>query len=388
MSGPVKFAVPFDHHRSTPISAIASFTSAMQASGVDFLWLYDEFSWWFPGKLWSKENTPFAEIIDGHSTHDPFVHAAFALSANPTASVRLTTDAVRASPVELLRKMLTLAHGTEGDVICAIGAGEQRHAKPFGYKRSEGLKRLEDVFVLLNKLWDADEPVSYEGNFWNYQNAFIGTTRPAKRPEFWALGGGPKLLEIAAKYADGFEAATPQAIANVAKFAAQVTSLRQQVESHGRDPEAFGFGIWNICICHDDPDVIEQVLQNPIAKYYAAQFGRLNGADWAEEGIQPVMPKSWHYALHWLPFEQTDAELDAITSSVSTDMVRKSFNVGSPQEIAAINSQFIDAGARFVGHLDMTPLIVGPSDAEDSIRRALEVNKAVKAHAGTKAQSS
>ncbi|MGY4103771.1 LLM class flavin-dependent oxidoreductase [Nocardia sp. R16R-3T] len=379
MSDTIKFAVPFDNHRTTPISMAAPFTTRLGHAGIDYLWIWDELSSWFPGDLFTTENTPAAEFVDPDSTHDPFVLAAFALAANPTASVRLTTDAVRAAPAELLRKMLTLTHATKGDVVCALGGGELRQTKPFGYKRSEGLKRLEDMFVIMRKLWDADGPFSYQGNIWNYKNATIGNTRPAKRPEFWALGGGPLLLDIAARYADGFEAASPQAIPRPDEFAQTVQAVRQDVEAAGRNPDEFGFGIWNICICHEDPDVIEKVLHNPLAKYFAGQFGRLNSDDWERESIEPVMPKGWHYAMKWTPFEQSNEEIERIVSNVDDKMLRRSFHIGSPKEIAEINSQFIEAGARFVGHLDMVPLILGLADAEDSFRRAAEVNAHVKA---------
>ncbi|WP_019873437.1 LLM class flavin-dependent oxidoreductase [Sporichthya polymorpha] len=373
MPNRVRFAVPFDNHRTTPLSMIAPFTAGLEQGGIDFLWLWDELSCWFPGNLWNTQNSPAADFVDGSATHDPFVEAAFALAANPHANVRVTTDAVRSAPAELLRKMLTLAHGTDGDVVCALGAGELRQTKPFGYKRAEGLKRLEDMFVLMNKLWEADAPFSHEGNIWNYKNAFIGTSRPEKRPEFWALGGGPMLLEIAAKHADGFEAAVPQAITTPEKFADQVKAVRRQVEEFGRDPDAFGFGIWNICICHDDPDTIDRIVRNPLAKYFAAQFGRLDTKSWADEGFNSVMPENWHYAMHWAPFEQSDEEINAFVSNVSDAMSRAAFFVGSPKEMAEINAQFVEAGASFVGHLDFSPLVLGPADAQDSVRRAMEV---------------
>src|SRR5271167_1197728 len=159
----VETALPFDNHRSTPMPAIGEFTRALHDTGVvDYLWLFDEFSGFFPGKLWSTDYTPAAEFVDVTSTYDPFVQGAFGLANNPEMSLRLTTDAVRSSPAELLRKILTLANGTNGKVVCAIGAGELRQTKPYGYKRSEGLKRLEDVFKLMRRLYDEPEPWTEE----------------------------------------------------------------------------------------------------------------------------------------------------------------------------------------------------------------------------------
>jgi phthiodiolone/phenolphthiodiolone dimycocerosates ketoreductase len=281
--------------------------------------------------------------------------------------------------------MLTLAHATTGPVTLALGAGELRQAKPFGYKRTEGLKRLEDVFCLMRRLIDEETPFTQETNFWHYKNAFIGNTLPPRMPEIWALGGGPILLDIAARYADGFEVASPQSIQTPEQAAEIVTQMRQKVEGYGRDPDAFGFGLWSTCICHDDPEVIEQVLANPIITYFSGQFGRLASEQWTAEGIQPVMPEGWHYAMKWAPFEQTSDEVWRIVSQTSPEMVRKSFHIGTPAEIAALDREFAEAGITFFGHLDMTPLVLGPADGEASIRRASQVAALTRAAASTKA---
>jgi phthiodiolone/phenolphthiodiolone dimycocerosates ketoreductase len=378
MTRPIEFAYPFDNHRTTPPGMTGAFADALMAAGIDYLWLWDELSGWFPGELWTTENTPAAAFIDSNATHDPFVLGAFALAHNPKTNLRLSTDAVRSAPAELLRRILTLAHGTEGQVTLAIGAGELRQTKPFGYKRSQGLKRLEDVFSLIRQLIEAEEPITYEGHHWHYKNATMGHTLPERMPEFWALGGGPTLLDIAARYADGFEVASPQAFRTADEVADVVKEMRDKVEGYGRDPDEFGFGIWNICVCHDDPDVIDQVLDNPLVKYFAGQFGRLNAASWRDEGFEPVMPDDWHYAMKWAPFEQTQEEIDRIVSAVPREMARKAFHVGSPSELAELNKQFAQAGVTFFGQLDMTPLVLGPEDGPESLRRTAQISEALK----------
>jgi phthiodiolone/phenolphthiodiolone dimycocerosates ketoreductase len=373
MTRPLRIAYPYDNHRSTPIAAAGPFANAIQQSPIDFCWLWDEFAGWFPGDLWSTKNTPAADLVDVNSLSDPFVLAAFAIAANPKANIRLTTDAVRNGPAGLLRQVLTLASGTAGQVVTAIGAGEIRQMRPFGYKRSEGLARLEDMFILLNKLLDEKDPFTYEGKHWNFKQATIGAARPLQRPEFWALGGGPVLLDIAARYADGFEAAVPNAIPTVDEFGETVEEVRKKVESYDRDPEKFGFGAWIGCVMHEDPEVIEKVLANPIIKFYAGILGRLNGAQWEAEGISSVMPVGWHYAIKWLPFEQTNAEVADIVSKVTPEMTHKSVYHGSPAEIAKVCQRYIDVGASMIGFLDMTALALGGNEGAESLRRAMEV---------------
>jgi phthiodiolone/phenolphthiodiolone dimycocerosates ketoreductase len=379
MSRPITTALPLDNHRSSPLSAIGQYADAVQQTGaVDFLYLWDELSTWFPKELWTTKNSPAADFVDGGALYDPFIEAAFVTAKNPNIGLRLSTDSLRSGPAELLRRLLTLANGTSAPVVCAIGAGEARQTKPFGYKRAEGLKRLEDALALVRKLYDANEPISYEGHFWNYTNAFMGDARPAIRPEFWALGGGPTLLDIAAKHADGFEAAVPQAITNPDKYAQLARGLREKVEANGRDPAKFGMGIWLVCATHEDADVLDTVLDNPLIKYFAACNGRVDGKNWAEVGITPVMPEGWNYPTHWLPAEQPAAEIRDIVSRTPKDLVRKSFYCGTPDHLAKISREYIDAGADFVSFADMTPMVLGPADAMASVQRGVKIFRTLK----------
>jgi phthiodiolone/phenolphthiodiolone dimycocerosates ketoreductase len=371
-------AIPFDHHRSTPLAGIKPFVHGLRSADVDYLWLFDEFSGWFPGALWTAANTPAAPLMDPNATYDPFVVGGYAAAHAPTIGLRLTTDAVRAAPAELLRKMMSLANATSGKTAIAIGAGELRQAKPFGHKRSEGLARMEDLLQLMRLLYDSDGPISFEGNHWNFENASLGTSRPQTRPEFWALGGGPRLLDIAARYADGLEAAVPQAIVTPERYAETVQVMRRKVDGFGRDPEAFGFGIWLICIIHEDDAVIDRIVDNPLMKYFAAQFGRFNMDDWTAEGEQSVMPPGYHYAQMWELFGQTSEEIRRITASVPHSMARKAFATGSSAEISSMLGAYRDAGANFVGIIDLAPLVEGPAAAQDSFHRATAVLRNLK----------
>jgi phthiodiolone/phenolphthiodiolone dimycocerosates ketoreductase len=374
----VQTAIPFDDHRTTPLGAIAPFTHFLRESGVDFLWLWDELSGWFPRSLWRPEVSPMAAVMDGDSTYDPFIEAAFALAADPSLNVRLSTDAIRNGPAELMRKLYTLQSATDGQVTLALGAGELRQTRPFGYRRAEGLARMEDLLQLSRLLWEADEPFDFAGNHWTFRNGFVGTTRPARRPQIWALGGGPRLLELAARYCDGFEAAVPQAISTPERYAATVASLRAKVEGFGRDPEEFGFGVWLFAVVHEDPDLVTRALENPVVKYFAGQFGRLDADEWRQLGHTPVMPDGWHYAMKWVPFSQSAAEVDDVVARTTTAMARDAFVCGSAGEVAARAHEYVEAGATFVGIADMLPLALGPSYAQAGLAYATAISAALK----------
>lgn len=370
--------MPFDDHRTTPLDALSPWVNALEEGGIDQMWFWDEMSGWYPGDLWRPQNTPLAAVCDQNAIYDPFVIAANALGRSSKLSVRLTADSLRTGPVELLRKLYTMAAATQGRAICAIGAGEIRNIKPFGYRKSEGLSRLEDIMRLGRLLWDAEEPISFEGNHWHLENAFLGAARPERRPELWALGGGPRLIEIAAQYADGFELATPQVVPTPEALAAVVKHVRERVEFYGRDPDQFGFAIWLMGLTHDDPDEIDRVLDNPLLKYFAGTLGRLDQEQWRREGLEPVMPDGWHYALKWLPFNETSQQVAERITRVPKEMVRTSMHCGTPSEQAALCAEFVEAGASFVGLTDAYPVVAGPDAFEGSMRRTLEISTLLK----------
>lgn len=373
-------AIPYDKHRGSPLSAVWPWVDQLHRSGVvDQAWFWDELSAFIPSSLWRSDIIPMARLRDAHSTHDPFVVAAYSLARNPGVGVRISTDAIRNSPAELMRTMMSLASATEGDAkaVCSIGAGELRQTGPFGFKRSEGLSRLEDIFQLVHRFWDSTEPFDFDGNHWTMRGASLGSVR-GRRPEFWALGGGPKLIEIAACYADGFETASPQTVVTPDEWAKTVRRIQERVEHHGRDPQQFGFGIWLVCAVHDDPDVLARAFENPYVKAFAAIFGRLNQADWHREGMKPPMEEDWHYAMRWTPFSQTAQEVDQMVSGVSAEMASRALHHGSVAEIAARAREFVDAGATFVGIADVLPIVLDLEDAQKSFDRSLQLCGALK----------
>src|SRR5262245_59030210 len=98
--------IPFDNHRSNPVTAVSPWVDALRAANIDFFWTWDELTGWFPASLWDPANTAVATVRDPHSTHDPFLLAAAAAAHDPTISLRLTTDVLRTHPADTMRKML------------------------------------------------------------------------------------------------------------------------------------------------------------------------------------------------------------------------------------------------------------------------------------------
>jgi phthiodiolone/phenolphthiodiolone dimycocerosates ketoreductase len=237
---------------------------------------------------------------------------------------------------------------------------------------------MEDLLRIIRLLLDSDGLIEHQGYHWRYQNAWIGSAVPHK-PQIWILGGGPKLMELAARYADGYVSAIPCAYQSPEQFAEEVVRIRRIVEENGRDPEQFGFGLWYNLLLHDDDDLLERAINNPLVRWISAIAGRFDQADWQREGIEPLFPLDWQYSLRLLPAELSRAEADAIVAKSPRSVTEKSYICGNAKEVASVLRGYADAGATFHSILDMAPTVMSLAEAPASLQRSIDVCRALKA---------
>ena len=274
--------------------------------------------------------------------------------------------------------MLTLSDGAGRPVICKLGAGELKQALPFGHRRAEGLDRLEDTLRIIRLLLDAPGPIDHDGHHWTYRQAWIGGAR-AQRPRFMAMGGGPRLMAIAAELADGFVTIAPFAFASPEQYAEAVASVKADLGRRGRDPEAFTFGLWHaavIILDGEDPDLF---LDNALLRFIAAMAGRLDPKAWAAEGVEAVFPDDWHYALKLLPASLSDDEVRSVVGRTSRRMVERSYTLGTAKEVAATMAAYAEAGATYHSLCDMAPFVRPLEAGEAALGAQLEACRILKA---------
>jgi phthiodiolone/phenolphthiodiolone dimycocerosates ketoreductase len=328
-----------------------------------------------------------ADAPDNASWYDAAISLAVAATNNPGLGVVYGgLPALRHGPAELFRTALTLSDITDGKTICWVAVGELYNTRPFGYRRSEGLARFEDHFRLYQLLWERDSPFDFEGNVWHYKNAFVGSER-GQRPQFWAMGAGPRFMKIAAKFADGWITTVPFAAATPEAYSKRVAVMRDEVERAGRDPDAFGFGVMPMCLIHEQPEVVAAARKSPMIRLASALWGRLPHSNWQQEGLEPLFSNGWDYSIHWDASKLSDAEFESLMGRITDKMVEKAFIAGSPQEVTDVVKAYVDAGATLVNPIDMLgSRTYGPLDAEaaqsrwtpETIRWRLEMCRQLK----------
>jgi phthiodiolone/phenolphthiodiolone dimycocerosates ketoreductase len=380
MSRSVHVNVPIVYSRHLPIAAAIDTARAIAASGVvDSLTVWDQMTFFAPPALWRPDNSPLAEVMpDIDSFPDPYIVLAQIATAVPGFGLVTTSDAVRRGPAEFTQTLMTLADVSGGPTMVQMGAGELKQCKPFGHKRSQGTKRLEDTFRIFRKFMDDVTPINHEGNHWNLQQAWLGGARPTTRPQLWALGGGPRLIDAATRYGDGFCTAAPFVWTSPDQAAEQIAEMKQRLAALGRDPETFGFGLWWICLINDDPAAIDAAMRNDYIRWISATMGRFHSPAWRAEGIEPPMGESWHYATDMLPLTYSEADTDDVLARATPDIVRKAWHHGSPGEMAGAIAPYVDAGVNFVQIVDFFPLTRPAQEAPEGLQRAFELAARIK----------
>lgn len=372
-------SIPIYADRYAGPQAFGEIAKAIQASGsVDYFQVWDQMTSWFPAQLWTPENTALAELMpDCDSFPDMFTMAGYASALAPELGLVLSTDVVRRGPADLTQSMLTLADLTGGRTIIQLGAGEIKQCKPFGYKRSHGIKRLEDLYKVFNLLLETDGTVNYEGHHTTLTDAWIGGAK-AHRPQIWGLGGGPQIIDLSTSYGDGFCTMCPFVWYSPERFVEQRDEMRAQLVDKGRDPDAFRCGIWATTLMHEDPAVVDRALDNKLTRWLTAIAGRINMNDWDVEGIEPPMPRDWHYAMKMLPMSMSDAEVEAVAGSATREMAERSYFAGSPAEVAKQIAPFVEAGVDFVTITDMLPFVLSAEEAATALGRSVALSSELK----------
>jgi phthiodiolone/phenolphthiodiolone dimycocerosates ketoreductase len=378
----LEVAIPVLADRHFPISAALDVARAVRASGtIDYIQGWDHKAGWSPPSLWTAENAPLHAIRpDSDSLPDQFAMLSAMAVAAPGIGTTISTDSIRKGPAELMQTMLTMANITEGKAQFHIGAGEIAQCNPYGWKRSEGMRRLEDTLRIAKLFWEEDEPFSFDGHFWKMDRATLGSARRYK-PQIWGIGGGPKMIDLTTSYAEGFGTMAPWVAYSPERWHELVTGIKQSLERKGRDPEDFAFGVYASMLLHEDPAVIQAALENPLVQWMTACLGRFKMADWQIEGIEPPLPLDWHYSRKLLAHHLAPDDVQTILGKVTPQMSKAAWFTGGPAEVAGDLQGYVDAGATWISMCDILPMVLPVEQAPVALTRSFDLAGRLRANA-------
>lgn len=195
-----------------------------ERSGVHSVWVADHFM--ADGGFFGHELSPYHEST-----------AMIAAISAVTRRVRigsLVLSATYRHPAAVANWAATVDHLSGGRLTLGIGAGwqtneHQQYGIPLGAP-GERVDRLVEYVQVLRGLWEI-ERFSFDGSFFQLHDA-VSLPKPVQPRVPVLIGGkGPRMLRVAARYADEWNSwATP------AEFVERSLLIEQRCARIGRDP--------------------------------------------------------------------------------------------------------------------------------------------------------
>jgi probable F420-dependent oxidoreductase len=181
-----------------------------------------------------------------------------------TERVRLGTLVLSAGfrhPAIVAKTVTAIDRLSDGRVELGIGAGwfaDEYRAFGYGFGSDrERFEVLEETLGYLDALF-GDEPASFEGKRFALRGGY-NHPRPVQepRPPLLVGGkGGPRMLRLAARFADGWNTVwrwTPEA------YGERVAAAREACEREGRDPATFRLSLGlSTVVGEDEADLVRR----------------------------------------------------------------------------------------------------------------------------------
>lgn len=345
-----------------PMEAIHGAVARRQQQGFDAVWWADHLLHWFPTSIWSADLVAQAATQPSpHVWMDPFaLVAACAASADRIRFGVGVTDLVRRHPAALAQTALTLDHATQGRFILGVGAGESLNLSPLGMTNRHPIGLLEEGLEAIRLLFGTPEEVDYIGSYVTLRGVALGIRPFGDRPPpIWIAAHGPRGLEIAGRLGDGWLPLCP----DPAAYARMWTAVKDSARAAGRGGDAVTPGCYVRVLIADDEESARQTATSSLLLRFIALTG--SAADFARHGAVHPLGDDAVGLTSFVPSGIGRGEALALAAAVPDDVVRDTVIAGTPATVAARLRAIVDAGARHLQVVNMTPL-ADPSQAAAS----------------------
>lgn len=333
------------------------------------VWLPDHMVSFWPDALWTPEFTDLATVSPSPHRHLDGMAVA-AAAAVLTTDVSLATsvvDTVRRHPALLAQSALTVDHLSRGRFILGLGSGEAENIVPYGFDFATPVSRFEEALKVIRLLWDSPGPVEFEGQFYRLRDARLDTEAYEGRfPPIWIGASGPRMLDIAGRYADGWWPAgawTPD------QYGQMLAAVRRSAERAGRDPMAITPGFVQVCLIGKDDDAIDRIVRTPLVSSFLLQ---VSAPVLRRFGFEHPMGEDWGGFHDIDPATMTRERIIEFLSRVDPEAILAVVPHGTPEQVAHTVKSYVDAGLRVPKILDYSTMAGLEFSAESAanVRRA------------------
>jgi probable F420-dependent oxidoreductase len=159
------------------------------------------------GDVWVSDHVvhPAAQSYPSPYLFDPFVSLTWAAAS--TTTVGLGTSVLvlpQHNGLWLANALASLDALSAGRLTIGAGVGwSQAEFEALGWTFEDRGRRTDEIISLLRTCWD-DDPVSFHGDFWNFDDIRV-LPKPAHRIPIWVGGSGPRARRRAVELGDGYQ---------------------------------------------------------------------------------------------------------------------------------------------------------------------------------------
>jgi phthiodiolone/phenolphthiodiolone dimycocerosates ketoreductase len=325
----------------------------MDSGRYHSLWLPDHMVSFWPDSIWTPEFTDLATVSPSpHRQLDSIAVAGIVAGLTQTIPFATSVvDTVRRHPSLLAQSSLTLSHLSKGRFILGVGSGETENIVPYGFDFAKSVSRFEEALQVIRLLWERTGPVNFDGQFYKLHHARLDTEPyEGKPPPLWVGAGGPRMLDIAGRYADGWWSLS---LSSPEDYAAKLKIVRDGAERAGRDPMAITTASFWSCVMGDEAELDEIFESKMIKAYFTLQT---TGKRMREMGFDHPMGDAWRGYQDNDPSVLTREVILDMVARTPTAAVRALTPHGTPQQIARGLKPYVDAGVQVYRIHDMSGL--------------------------------
>jgi phthiodiolone/phenolphthiodiolone dimycocerosates ketoreductase len=310
-----------------PVDALIKTAKRNEEKGYDAIWYPDHWMAWHPESIWQPDITPIAQFQPNpHVYLDPV--ACIAAVGVHTDRIKLgtcVTETVRRHPAMLANEWLTLDHLTKGRAILGVGSGEKENIEPYGMRYEKVVSRFEESLTIIRLLWENDEPVDFDGQFWTLRDAVngMGAYVPGQFPAIWTGAHGPRMCEITGRLADGWLPAlmTPD------QYREKLSLVRASAEKAGRTVKP---GLWHYAVVAEDHEETHRLLDSTLIRAYMLVLG---SAPFERHGYDHPLGKGFDGVRDYIPTRVSREVALKAAAEVPEEVLHETILHGTPDEI-------------------------------------------------------
>jgi phthiodiolone/phenolphthiodiolone dimycocerosates ketoreductase len=226
------------------------------------------------------------------------------------------TEPIRRHPLILAQAAITLAHLSRQPPIIGIGAGERLGTVPHGMNFSRPVSRLEESLRILRLCFDSSDPIDFDGRFYQLQDAVLDLPVPeGRKPQIWVAAHGPRMLELAGRYGDGWY---PVAVASPDDYAARLEVVRASARDAGRNPDAITPAFHAFTVVAPTEEEANAMLDTEAARFVGLLFPH---EVWQAFGLDHPLGKQFRGYIDILPETYDRSTVEAAIAKVPREMM-------------------------------------------------------------------